>query len=73
MAQLVKAPEKYSPFEWHNSNRQNYNNAESERACAERLQVSLKEKVKKISFLKRTDYNFPIRVVFCMDPKQFPR
>jgi len=39
MAQLVKAPEKYSPFEWHNSNRQNYNNAETERSCAERLQA----------------------------------
>lgn len=38
MAQLVKAPTKYSPYEWHKSNHKNYNNAEQERASAERLQ-----------------------------------
>ena len=42
MAQLVKAPPKYSTFEWHKSNNKNYNSAETERASAERLQSESK-------------------------------
>ena len=42
MAQLVKAPTKYSPYEWHASNNANFNNAEKERASAERLQSESK-------------------------------
>jgi len=42
MAQLVKAPPKYSTFEWHKSNNKNYNSAETERAGAERLQSESK-------------------------------
>lgn len=42
MAQLVKAPTKYSTFEWHKSNNKNYSSAETERASAERLQSESK-------------------------------
>jgi len=42
MAQLVKAPPKYSTFEWHKSNNKNYSSAEQERASAERLQSESK-------------------------------
>lgn len=39
MAELVKPPTKYSPYEWYNSNFKNYNNAEKERATAESIQL----------------------------------
>ena len=42
MAQLVKAPPKYSPYEWQQSNSTNYSSAELERASAERLQSESK-------------------------------
>jgi len=42
MSQLVKAPPKYSPFEWQQSNSKNYSSAEMERASAERLQSESK-------------------------------
>lgn len=40
MAQLAQT--KYSPYEWHNSNNKNFKSAETERACAERLQSESK-------------------------------
>ena len=43
MAELVKPPNKYSPYEWYNSNFKNYSNAEKERATAESIQVRTKQ------------------------------